>query len=152
MAGPSSLTVEQRAAAIKLFDDGWARRSVATRLGVSVWAVGRLYDLWRVRGGAALVRKRRSDRSPSSSNSRWCNGSWLVRRSSTSPVSSTYRRRDRKLLRTPQGGNVPPHPLPQPRGFTTTLDDYITWFNTSRGHSHCEVLSPVQYRAQTLAA
>lgn len=36
--------------------------------------------------------------------------------------------------------------------FTTALDDYIAWFNTSRGHTHCEGLSPVQYRAQTLAA
>jgi putative transposase len=36
--------------------------------------------------------------------------------------------------------------------FTTALDDYITWFNTSRGHTHCEGLSPVQYRTQTLAA
>lgn len=36
--------------------------------------------------------------------------------------------------------------------FTTALEDYITWFNTSRGHTHCEGLSPVQYRTQTLAA
>jgi putative transposase len=36
--------------------------------------------------------------------------------------------------------------------FTTALAKYITWFNTSRGHTHCEGLSPVQYRAQTLAA
>ncbi|MCK2245508.1 MULTISPECIES: IS3 family transposase [unclassified Crossiella] len=36
--------------------------------------------------------------------------------------------------------------------FTTALADYITWFNTSRGHTHCEGLSPVRYRAQTLAA
>lgn len=36
--------------------------------------------------------------------------------------------------------------------FTTALDDYITWFNTGRGHTHCEGLSPVQYRTQTLAA
>lgn len=36
--------------------------------------------------------------------------------------------------------------------FTTALDDYITWYNTSRGHTHCEGLSPVQYRTQTLAA
>jgi len=35
---------------------------------------------------------------------------------------------------------------------TIALDDYITWFNTSRGHTHCEGLSPVQYRTQTLAA
>lgn len=36
--------------------------------------------------------------------------------------------------------------------FTTALDDYITWFNTDRDHTHCEGLSPVQYRAQALAA
>lgn len=36
--------------------------------------------------------------------------------------------------------------------FTTALDDYITWFNTDRGHTHCEGLSPVQYRTQALAA
>ena len=57
MLRTSSLTVEQRAAAIELFDDGWAKRAVATRLGVSVWPVDRLYDRWRVRGGAALVSK-----------------------------------------------------------------------------------------------
>jgi transposase len=43
--------------AIRLFDDGWADRSVATRLGVSRWPVARLYGRWRVRGGAALVSK-----------------------------------------------------------------------------------------------
>lgn len=57
MSGPSSLTVGQRASAIELFDDGWARSSVATRLGVSHSAITRLYDRWRVRGGAALVSK-----------------------------------------------------------------------------------------------
>ncbi|MGW3471696.1 helix-turn-helix domain-containing protein [Saccharopolyspora sp. NPDC000995] len=57
MAGRSSLSAEQRAAAIGLFDDGWADRAVATRLGVSRWAVGRLYGRWRVRGSAALVSK-----------------------------------------------------------------------------------------------
>ena len=36
--------------------------------------------------------------------------------------------------------------------FTTALDDYITWYNTRRGHTHCEGLSPAQYRTQTLAA
>lgn len=35
---------------------------------------------------------------------------------------------------------------------TIALDDYITWFNTGRGHTHCEGLSPAQYRTQTLAA
>lgn len=57
MRRDSSLTVEQRAAAIELFGDGWARKAVATRLGASVWAVGELYDRWRLRGGAALVSK-----------------------------------------------------------------------------------------------
>jgi transposase len=55
--GDSSLTVEQRAAAVELFGDGWARKAVATRLGASVWAVGELYDRWRLRGDAALVSK-----------------------------------------------------------------------------------------------
>ena len=36
--------------------------------------------------------------------------------------------------------------------FITALEDYITWFNTARGHTHCEGLSPVQYRTQTLTA
>lgn len=36
--------------------------------------------------------------------------------------------------------------------FTTALANYITWFNTARGHTRCEGLSPVQYRAQALAA
>jgi transposase-like protein len=57
MRGDSSLTVEQRAAAIGLFGDGLARKAVASRLGVSVWAVGELYDRWRLRGSAALVSK-----------------------------------------------------------------------------------------------
>lgn len=57
MLRTSSLTVEQRAAAIELFDEGLARKSVASQLGVSVWAVDRLYDRWRVRGGGALVSK-----------------------------------------------------------------------------------------------
>ncbi len=57
MPGPSVLSAEQRVAAIRLFDGGWARRSVATRLGVSQSAITRLYDLWRVRGDAALVSK-----------------------------------------------------------------------------------------------
>lgn len=57
MLRTSSLTVEQRAAAIELFDEGLACKSVASQLGVSVWAVDRLYDRWRVRGGGALVSK-----------------------------------------------------------------------------------------------
>ena len=36
--------------------------------------------------------------------------------------------------------------------FTTELQDYIAWFNHERVHSYLEGLSPVQYRAQALAA
>lgn len=57
MRGDSSLSVGQRAAAIEFFGDGLARRAVASRLGVSVWAVGELHDRWRLRGSAALVSK-----------------------------------------------------------------------------------------------
>lgn len=57
MRRDSSLTVGQRAAAIELFGDGWARQAVATRLGASVWAVGDLYDRWRLHGSVALVSK-----------------------------------------------------------------------------------------------
>jgi len=57
MLRTSSLTVEQRAAAIELFGEGLGSKSVATRLGTSLSAVDRLYDRWRVRGGAALVSK-----------------------------------------------------------------------------------------------
>lgn len=32
------------------------------------------------------------------------------------------------------------------------IDGYITWFNNDRGHSTLKGLSPVQYRAQTLAS
>ena len=32
------------------------------------------------------------------------------------------------------------------------IDDYITWFNTERGHSTLKGLSPVQYRTQALAS
>jgi transposase len=53
----SSLSEEQRRAAVTLFDAGWGRDSAARRLGVSKDAIRRLYDRWRVRGGAALVTK-----------------------------------------------------------------------------------------------
>ncbi|MFC9091049.1 IS3 family transposase [Nocardiopsis dassonvillei] len=36
--------------------------------------------------------------------------------------------------------------------FTAGLDEYIAWFNHERVHSYLEGLSPVQYRAQALAA
>lgn len=53
----SSLSERQRAVAIGLFEAEWSRGAVAKRLGVSASAVHRLYDRWRVRGGAALVAK-----------------------------------------------------------------------------------------------
>ncbi|MGO4202797.1 IS3 family transposase, partial [Rhodococcus sp. TAF43] len=35
---------------------------------------------------------------------------------------------------------------------TVAIDDYIAWFNTERSHSTLKGLSPVEYRAQALAA
>ncbi|WP_425550535.1 helix-turn-helix domain-containing protein, partial [Arthrobacter gyeryongensis] len=57
MLKSSSLSEEQRAAAVALFETGWGAKSAATKLGVSKRAVGRLYDRWRVRGGTTLVAK-----------------------------------------------------------------------------------------------
>ncbi|WP_367400677.1 helix-turn-helix domain-containing protein [Arthrobacter sp. PsM3] len=51
----SSLSEEQREAAVALFATGWGSRAVATRLGVGRKAVLRLHDRWRVRGDTALV-------------------------------------------------------------------------------------------------
>ncbi|WP_424991480.1 helix-turn-helix domain-containing protein [Paenarthrobacter nitroguajacolicus] len=53
----SSLSEEQREAAVALFEIGWGARAVARRLGVGTKAVLRLYDRWRVRGATALVTK-----------------------------------------------------------------------------------------------
>jgi len=36
--------------------------------------------------------------------------------------------------------------------FTAGLEEYIAWFNNERVHTYLEGLSPVQYRAQALAA
>jgi transposase len=55
MSGQSSLSEDQRAVAVALFDAGWAEQAVATRLAASVSAVKPLYDRWRVRGEGALV-------------------------------------------------------------------------------------------------
>jgi transposase len=55
MRGRSSLSEDQRVAAVALFEAGWARQSVAVRLGVGDSAVNRLYGRWRVRGTGALV-------------------------------------------------------------------------------------------------
>ena len=57
MQESSSLSEEQRKAAVALFETGWGPKSVATRLGVRVKAIRRLYDRWRVRGGTTLVTK-----------------------------------------------------------------------------------------------
>ena len=53
----SSLSEDQREAAVALFEIGWGSRAVATRLGVGRKAVLRLHDRWRVRGDTALVTK-----------------------------------------------------------------------------------------------
>lgn len=53
----SSLSEEQREAAVALFEIGWGSRAVATKLGVGRKAVLRLHDRWRVRGDTALVTK-----------------------------------------------------------------------------------------------
>lgn len=55
---PRSLLSEgQRSRAVALFEQGFAEVAVASRLRVSVSAVRRLYDRWRVRGRGALVPK-----------------------------------------------------------------------------------------------
>jgi transposase-like protein len=53
----SSLSEQQREAAVALFEIGWGSRAVATRLGVGRKALLRLHDRWRVRGDTALVTK-----------------------------------------------------------------------------------------------
>lgn len=53
----SSLSGEQRNAAVALFETGWGAKAAATRLGVRHQAIRRLYDRWRVRGGTTLVTK-----------------------------------------------------------------------------------------------
>jgi transposase-like protein len=57
MQNSSSLSEEQREAAVALFELGWGAKAAATRLGVRSKAVIRIHGLWRVRGGTALVTK-----------------------------------------------------------------------------------------------
>jgi transposase-like protein len=57
MDGRSSLSEEQREAAVALFETGWGAWAVATRLGVGRGAVKRLYGRWRTRGGTTLSAK-----------------------------------------------------------------------------------------------
>lgn len=53
----SSLTEQQRATVIALFERGHGDKAVARHLGVSRHAVRSLYDRWRIRGSGALVTK-----------------------------------------------------------------------------------------------
>ena len=53
----SSLTAEQRLAAVDLFEEGFGRRAVSSRLGVSVWAVEGLEKRFKIWGRAALDSK-----------------------------------------------------------------------------------------------
>jgi transposase len=57
MRARSSLTEDQREAAVALFEDGRGSVWVAGRLGVGKCAVRAVHDLWRVRGRNALVEK-----------------------------------------------------------------------------------------------
>lgn len=55
MRKSSSLTEEQRVAVLALFEQGYGDSAVASHLRLGHRAVQRLYLLWRVRGGDALV-------------------------------------------------------------------------------------------------
>lgn len=55
----SSLSEDQRAVAVALFEVGLGAHAVASRLEVGRLPVKRLYDRWRVRGTGALVAKPR---------------------------------------------------------------------------------------------
>jgi transposase-like protein len=58
----SSLTEDQRVAAVALFEEGVGAVSAAVKVGGGTNAVVALYDRWRVRGRNALVEK--PDRQP----------------------------------------------------------------------------------------
>ena len=57
MRRSSSLTEEQRKAALACFEQGLGEKATANQLGVSRWPIKRLQDRWRVRGRGALVTK-----------------------------------------------------------------------------------------------
>lgn len=63
MDGRSSLSEEQREAAVAWFEQGYADRAVSTRLGVARTPVRHLYRRWRIRGRGALVNGRAAPRS-----------------------------------------------------------------------------------------
>jgi transposase-like protein len=54
----SSLTEQQRVAAVGLFEAGYGHKSTAVKLGVGRQAVGVLFERWRIHGREALVEKR----------------------------------------------------------------------------------------------
>lgn len=58
MRKDSSLSAEQRATAVVLFEAGYGPNAVATQVQGGLDAVDLLYDRWRVRGGDVLVAKR----------------------------------------------------------------------------------------------
>lgn len=57
MRAASSLSEDQRAAAVALFEAEWGSGAAAKHLGVPEHPVRRLYGRWRVRGSGALVMK-----------------------------------------------------------------------------------------------
>lgn len=57
MYARSSLSVDQRQAAVALFEQGIADSATASSLGVHRKPVGRLYERWKIRGRGALVTK-----------------------------------------------------------------------------------------------
>lgn len=57
MLKSSSLTVEQRLAAVDLFEAGFGHAAISSRLGVSLKAVRRLEARYKIWGRAALERK-----------------------------------------------------------------------------------------------
>lgn len=58
MRRDSSLTEQQRATVIALFENGHGRDAVASHLRVSRDAIKALSDQWRIHGGGALVTRR----------------------------------------------------------------------------------------------
>lgn len=63
MYGRSLLSEGQREAAVAWFEQGYAARAVATRLGVARDPVRRVYRRWQLRGGDALVDRNATRRS-----------------------------------------------------------------------------------------
>lgn len=55
MRKDSSLSEQQRIAAVALFEAGHGAQAVATELGAGLNAVDALYDRWRIHGGGVLV-------------------------------------------------------------------------------------------------